>query len=319
MDKKTLTVAVIGGVHTGKTAVMQMIANKLNEIGFEVSLHNFPGEPLYNSQQLEQIEDVLPGKTRIDVIELAQNRRTDFISAAVGQELDHLGLRDTKVASGILVDSILAEKPEPDALPQMAYDKIVPVWAENRKQHFIDAPKRIQVQQNGHVVETLPFKFGAKFSLLGIAVTNELLASGAMDMTDHVSQHNAYVAELVFRVCNGQFISVPLAGPGKVSLKPTKDRYMAMAASFDGKTVVEIGPETLDIFGEPLIGAKPNKASIEFKVVGSINCETGTTEFQGHATVEAWRDPALDADVLPLSLEGYTLELKRDNFNRRPR
>lgn len=113
MDKQTVTIAITGRPASGKTAVMQVIAQALKEKGFEVDLLPYTHEKLYDDEALAEALTALPGKSRIELLELGISPNTTFITNSVNDRRSARDLRDMEASSRILLDSVLAPKEMP--------------------------------------------------------------------------------------------------------------------------------------------------------------------------------------------------------------
>jgi len=194
--------------------------------------------------------------------------------------------------------------------------KIVPVYSEASKQHFVEgfAPHHVTVE--GETVLTAPLKIGARLSLLGISSVEALLNKGAQDMTDTVVSVDARVDALVFKLASGQFIKLD-----------TRD----FTANFDFKPTdtarrIELEPGVravpLNRLGllHDVLGATVRQENLPetvfVKLAGALGLET--SELQVVGEIE-WSAPFAEGETAPLELVGYYVDVQRENMNRRPR
>lgn len=299
-DKQTITIAVIGPNATGKTAIAGLIAKTLHDKGFDidVQLQGVGGsdryEKLHDSLTEARILAELPAKTQVFVTEAARGG-------------------DVKVAPNA--------QPKIDRSPEALEARlIVPVWTEERKNHFIDTGRKtIPVRLEGGVtVQTLPLKIGARVDVLGLSTTREQLDQGLIDETDRIDTVGAMIDTLVFKTSSGQFVKAHVGGAAFNAEGSTRTLTLSSKVS----VTVPLHRDNHDIFGELLKKPEHAHALLDVVLEGQIQLDLGTVEVH----CRGLRVDSLlgnGANFAPpdklLTLEGFILRSYRINPNRRPR
>lgn len=344
-EKQNITIAVTGPYGSGKTAVMQMIGRLLHDHGFQVDMYNSPGENYHDPATLAKIEKELPEKTNIQLVELVKVPSADqavaerrVLAHAENVAEDHKSALDTlasptstpaqKATSAHELVNAMARFDALGDLLKNTANLIIPCWAENRKDKFIDSPVRQQVVIGGSVIETLPLRMGQRFDIIGLAFSVEALKEGLIDQTDSINQKNAALASLVFRTKNDAFVALPVYSISGAQFKPKNPDYKGQSAlmtiDFEGGSALTLDSSTLDIFGNPLRVDRGSEFIVEYAISGRVNHQTGEvlinySELRFYEATDGKRGRQLIGEDEPLKLEGYTLLLTRVNYNRSPR
>ncbi|MNU19480.1 Peptidyl-prolyl cis-trans isomerase cyp18 [compost metagenome] len=197
--------------------------------------------------------------------------------------------------------------------------KIIPIFSPERAKHFVNIPRLLNAGI-GDYHGTAPLKKGQHVSLLGVSVVKALLDSGEQDPTDSISCADVAVDTLVFRLKNGQFLSIPT---NKI------DANFLFRPSDEGATglvlVERIYPITLlctnstddvDIYGEPLTNTSGVPNSVYLRLAGTLQPGASDLYVDGDIVPSGEEWPVGEE---PIVFEGYTVSAQRENLNRRVR
>jgi len=320
-DKNELTISLVahGGVATGKTAILGLIAKSLREAGFETQVDNHGDEP-HDPYTEAQILKELPVKTRIRLITIEASTPGGVKSASV-----YAAVRLTEATQDRTRAPIDDKTLSPRLSAPPGSTKLYPLWSKENASFFIDTGGQTLGISDYHVAQgrpTLPLKFGERIPLLHLSTAEDLVEQGWQAITDVIFPVAVRLDSLVFRVPSGQFVAQTLSQLGVSSdvyfEGAVQDASWRRLATKQFTLQLRINQETRDIFGEPLNPPmSPCLLSFVVELESSLHTEMG--EVQIHlaraylnsiitTTANQPPQPTLRSVV---TLEGYTLDALR--------
>jgi hypothetical protein len=224
--------------------------------------------------------------------------------------------------------------------------KIVPVYRDESKSHFVDAalitPKTVLLDSES--ITTSALAMGDKFSLLAISQTDALLETGLLDTTDSIDTAIALATlymkisgtvggNAVTEVLSFQTSRLPLA----TMTYSVQNNYRLMNLAFNTNSLL-VGKDTKKVDGSasallaPVVSGSFS-VRLGVQVGGSVNLELADTSlFSSNVSVVSVQDQ--DGNFLDMttgqgkaiadlfvgaSMVGYDLDARRTNLNRRQR
>lgn len=325
-DTNEITIAVIGRVHAGKTAVIGVINEALKAQGFDVTIQQLGEEALHDEVNQPKIVQEIAGKTLVRVIETAR--------IASGRLLPATPLPEVAADAPVVGQQAQAADLVP-GLSLARVSKIIPFWRENTASAFIDTEGRtLQVTTLGDDItglKTLPLKFNQRVSLLQLGTAEELLARGDQDPTDSIHPPSVWITSLVFRTREGQYVALPIRGsnigadlhfkrPGPKFGRGNPHEMVLWTNIFQAR--LSLDENTVDIFGEPLNPAM-GRTTLTFAVqmTGSVYPQSGDLEVKlancALNSIMSTHDDLTEPKYHDfMTLEGFTVHAERTNMNR---
>lgn len=214
--------------------------------------------------------------------------------------------------------------------------KLVPVYRDGNKQHFVDAtvvaPSTTDV--NGEAVSTSALAIGKVFDLIALSQTDFQLDQGHMDETDSIDTDILMKSVLV--KVGDDVLKFPTTHlPGAQFHYPVQGDQQRMDVRLE-TDALSVGPTTKDIGGAALVTLAPVVAGnltvyVKTTLTGSVVRDKGTTEVNASAVriekiIDANGDvhlPTSPAHAAIVALFanaqviGYEIDARRTNLNRR--
>lgn len=180
--------------------------------------------------------------------------------------------------------------------------KLIPVLTDHSKQFFSEFGFPTLVRQGFTSFNTSHLKPGARFSLLGIALTTALLETGLMDCTDSIDPAVSLKGILLRVTRPHEKQPTDLLYYHEVEQLP-RTIFTASAGTYR-----EISLNFTTVLGMS-VDACPLALAIH--AVGSVNLELGDTEVHFKVQQEGESDHTVE-------VVGYDLNAYSINYNRRP-
>ena len=220
---------------------------------------------------------------------------------------------------------------------------LVPVLRDSNKDKFVDAGKYVEEKLTGTAITTAPLKFSTPIDLLGISMTDDLLAKGVMDNTDAIDRAVS-LSRLYFTIPETKGSATTELFMYDVSIANTKRFYVPqqghwkqLVCNFSMKGASINTSNTKQADGKAstrlqAIGANYN-IIIQLDVTGGINVEDGRIDLNPSpirfigvrdqdgnlvADTESVYTDAKEA-IEEAKLVGYVVDAKRTNTNVRTR
>ncbi len=224
--------------------------------------------------------------------------------------------------------------------------RIIPVYRTQSTANFVAAAvvPTYNYDLEGTSIPTAPLLMGAKFDLLALSQTDQLLASGVMDQTDSIDPH-IVLSNLYLTVTSGgttpttDVIALPTQNiPLSEFTYSTQNNYRVQTLNFQS-TAVLLKSNTKNVDGTALqtlaaVAANSYTVRLNVSVTGSVNIETGETSVYGNS-VSVYQITDASGNQVDLTtgnglaivtavatggkLAGYDLKAFRTNMNRRQR
>jgi hypothetical protein len=184
---------------------------------------------------------------------------------------------------------------------------VAPVLSQ-KTAHFFMHPSDVdpwEINDGANVTSAL--KFGAHFDLLGLTQTDDLLLSGAVDVTDCLDP-NLSISALYYRTKNGDVHKLNLTGMPLVTMVPIVEGDYRRVELNLTLMVSNLGaPQSfIGKLYHKLLARLGYEKIVPVKIFGAADLQLGTVQVDYSCA---------GVDITPL---GYTLEAYRFNHNRRP-
>lgn len=183
---------------------------------------------------------------------------------------------------------------------------IIPVYRAESAEYFVEpallTPWFVEVEGQQPFL-TSAYKIDAHFSLLGISQTDDMIATGLLDVTDHIDP-NISVKAIYIKAPNGDLFRYAPGNDMLVRSMQLSERTVELNTTF-----------TKVVYNDRATGVR---GFLDFKLLGTVNLELADTRVFASPVTVRWENDA-EPHPKPFEVVGYELDAKRANMRREAR